>query len=58
MACEDSDHDRDRPFLLIVRTSRVFTAHRSSGGFTEFPAFSQICSRHEVAELSLLTGKP
>src|SRR2546425_1969900 len=44
MACEDSDHV-DRSFLLIVRTSRVVTAHRSSGGSTEFPAFSQICSR-------------
>src|SRR6059036_1575350 len=41
MACEDSDHV-DRSFLLIVRTSRIFTAHRSSGGSTEFPAFSQI----------------
>src|SRR5687768_13546781 len=35
----------DRSFLLIVRTSRIFTAHRSSGGSTEFPAFSQICTR-------------
>src|SRR5438093_2500248 len=50
--------DRSRSFLLIVRTSRVFTAHGSSGGCSEFPAFSQICSRHEVAELSGLTGKP
>ena len=42
MACEDSDRTHDRSFLLIVRTSRIFTAHRSSEGFTEFPAISQI----------------
>src|SRR5687767_3939234 len=44
MACEDSDRV-DRSFLLIVRTSRIFTARRSSGGSSEFPAFSQICTR-------------
>src|SRR6266513_3103763 len=46
----------DRSFLLIVRTSRIFTAHRSSEGSTEFPAFSQIYFRPWVAESPLTTG--
>ena len=38
MACEDSDRIRDQSFLLIVRTSRIFTAHRSSGGSNGVPS--------------------
>jgi hypothetical protein len=41
------------PFLLIVRTGRIFTAHAttetnrcdrtSTAGYSEFPAFSRVC---------------
>ena len=35
----------NRPFLLIVRTGRIFTAHTmraSSAGYSEFPAYSRM----------------
>ena len=43
---EDSG-DR-RPFLLIVRTPRIVTAAdaASTGGFSEFPAYSQVYFRN------------
>ena len=39
----------DRPFLLIVRTPQIFTAvipTASTGGFSEFPAYSQVYLRN------------
>jgi hypothetical protein len=41
MVSEDSGTDLPRPFLLIARTPRIFTAAdvaTSTGGFTGFPS--------------------
>jgi hypothetical protein len=56
---EDSDRSSDQSFLLIVRTSQFVTASclqlatchlqlTSTGGFSEFPAYSQILLRQRL----------
>ena len=50
MVSEDSAR-AEQPFLLIVRTRRIVTAHCSSAGFSGFPAYSQILLRQLLPTL-------